>query len=65
MCSSARVILASIVTTLLRLKANLMRFFVRINFKSQFQGNDVPQAFKYIKIASKLVTILGNIALAG
>ena len=41
---------------------------MRINFKSQFQSNDLPQALKYIKIASKLtsiVTILINIALAG
>ena len=38
-----------------------------INFKSQFQSNDLPQALKYIKIASKLtsiVTILANIGLA-
>ena len=44
------------------------RVFVKINFKSHFQSNDVPQALKYIKIASKLtsiVTILANIALAG
>ena len=43
-------------------------FSVRINFKSQFQSNDVPQALKYIKIASKLtsiVTMLANIGLAG
>ena len=41
---------------------------MRINFKSQFQSNDLPQALKHIKIASKLisiVTILANIALAG
>ena len=40
---------------------------MRINFKSQFQSNDIPQALKYIRIASKLtsiVTILVNIALA-
>ena len=35
---------------------------------SQFQSNDLPQALKNMKIASKLtsiVTILKNIALAG
>ena len=45
----------------------LKRFSVRINFKSQFQGDNLPLALKYIKIASKLksiVTILANIALA-
>ena len=39
-----------------------------MNFKSQFQRNNLTQALKYIKIASKLtsiVTILANIALAG
>ena len=58
MCSLANVIPVSI----------LKKFSVRINFKSQFQSNDLPQALKYIKIASKLtsiVTILANIALAG
>ena len=46
----------------------MKKFSVRINFKSQFQSNDLPQALKYIKIASKLtsiVTILANVALAG
>ena len=60
--------LASIVTILISFEAILKRFSVRINFKSQFQSNDLPQALKYIKIASKLtsiVTILVNIALAG
>ena len=41
---------------------------IRINFKSQFQSDDLPQALKYIKIASKvtsIVTILVNIAFAG
>ena len=68
MCSNASVILESIVTILVSFEAILKRFSVRINFKSQFQSNDVPQALKYIKIASKLpsiVTILENIALAG
>ena len=53
---------------LVSFEAILKRFSVRINFKSQFQSNDLPQALKYIKIASKLtsiVTILVNIALAG
>ena len=64
MWSPANAIFASIFT----IEAILRRFSVRINFKSQFQSNDLPQALKYIKIASKLtpiVTILANIALAG
>ena len=68
MWSPASGILAIIVTLLLGFEAILKRFSVRINFKSQFQSNDLPQALKYIKIASKLtsiVTILSNIALAG
>ena len=68
MCSCASVILASIATILVSFEAILKMFSVRINFKSQFQSNDLPQALKYIKIASKLtsiVTILANIALAG
>ena len=68
MCSPASVILASIVTILVSFEAYLTRFSVRINFKSQFQSNDLPQASKYIKIASKLtsiVTILASITLAG
>ena len=45
------------------------RFFVKINFKSQFQRNDLPKC-KYIKIASELTSIVtinvnSNIALAG
>ena len=67
MCSPSSAILASIVTILASFEAILKRFSVRINFKSQFQSNDLPQALKYIKIASKLasiVTILTNIALA-
>ena len=68
MCSPASVILASIVTILVSFEAILKRFSVRINFISQFQSNDLPQALKYIKIASKLtsiVIILANITLAG
>ena len=68
MWSLASVIFASIVTILVSVEAILKRFSVRINFKSQFQSNDLPQALKYVKIASKLtsiVTILANIALAG
>ena len=68
MWSPASAIFASIVTILVGFKAILKRFSVRINFKSQFQSNDLPQALKYIKIASKLtsiVTILANIALEG
>ena len=68
MMSPASAISASIVTILVSFEAILKRFSVRINFKSQFQSNDLPQALKYIKIASKLtsiVTILVNIALAG
>ena len=68
MCSPASATFASIVTILIGFEAILKRFSVRINFKSQFQSNDLPQALKYIKIASTLtgiVTILSNIALAG
>ena len=68
MWSPASAILASIVTILLSFEAIFKWIFVNINFKSQFQSNDLPQALKYIKIASKLtsiVTILANIALAG
>ena len=68
MWSPAIVIFASIVTILVSFEAILKRFSVRINFKSQIQSNDLPQALKYIKIASKLtsiVTILASIALAG
>ena len=68
MWSPASAIFASIVSILESFEAILKRFSVRINFKSQFQSNDLPQALKYIKIALKLtsiVTILANIALAG
>ena len=68
MCSPASVILVSIVTILVSFEVILKRFSIVINFKSQFQSNDPPQALKYIRIASKLtsiVTILTNIALAG
>ena len=67
MCSPASAIFASFITILVSFEAILRRFSVRINFKSQFQSNDLPQALKDIKIASKLmsiVTILGNIAFA-
>ena len=67
-CLLWRAILTSNVTILVSFEAILKRFSVRINFKSQFQSNDLLQALKYIKIASKLtnaVTILANIALAG
>ena len=58
MCSPASAILTSIVTILVSFEAILRRFSVRINFKSQFQSNDLPQALKYIKIASKLTSIV-------
>ena len=53
---------------LVSFEAILKRFTVKINFEIQFQNNDLTQALKYIKIASKLtsiVTILASIALAG
>ena len=68
MWSPASAILASIVTILVSFEAILKRFSGRINFKSQFQSNDLPQTLKYIKIALKLtriVIILANIALVG
>ena len=67
MWSPASAIFASIVTILVSFEAILKMFTVGINFKSQFQSNDLPQALKYIKIALKLtsiVTILANVALA-
>ena len=66
--SPASTIFESIVTIFVSFEAILKRFYVRINFKSQFQSNEPPQALKYIKIASKLtsiVTILASITLAG
>ena len=68
MWSPASANFASIVTIHVSFEAILKRFSGRINFKSQFQSNDLPHALKYIKIASKLtriVTILANIAFAG
>ena len=68
MCSPASAIFASIVTIFVSFEAILKRFSVKINFKSQFHRSDPPQALKYIKIASKLtsiVTILASITLAG
>ena len=68
MSSPASVILASIVRIHESFEAILKLFFARINFKSQFESNDLPQALEYIKIALKLtsiVTILANIALVG
>ena len=53
---------------LLSFEAILKRFSLGINFKSQFQSNDLPLALKYMKIASKhtsIVTILASITLAG
>ena len=64
MCSPASAIFASIVTIPVGFEAILKRFSVRINFKSQFQSNDLPQALKYIKIArilTSIVTILVSI----
>ena len=68
MWSPASRIFTSIVTILVSFEAIMKRFSVRSNIKSQFESNYLPQALKYIKIASKLtsiVTILANIALAG
>ena len=68
MWSPASAIFTSIVTIFVSFEAILKRFSVRMNFKSQFQSNYLPQTLKYIKIASELtsiVTILANIALAG
>ena len=68
MWSPASALFASIVTILVSFEALLKRCSVRIEFKRQFQSNDLPPALKYIKIASKLtsiVTILANNALAG
>ena len=59
MCSPANAILASIVTLLVSFEAILKKFSIRINFKSQFQSNDLQQALKYI------LTIPANITLEG
>ena len=50
-------------TILVNFEAILKRFSVRIYFKSQFQSNDLPQALKYIKIASKLTNIVTILAI--
>ena len=53
---------------LVSFEAILKRFTVKTNFEIQFQNNDLTQDLKYIKIASKLtsiVTILVNFVLAG
>ena len=66
MCSPASAIFTSIVTILIGFETILRRFSIRINFKSQFQSDDLPQALKYIRIASKvtsIVTILTTIKL--
>ena len=68
MWSPASAIFTSIVTILVSFEAISKLFTVTSKFKGQFQSNDLPQALKHIKIASKLssiVTILANIALAG
>ena len=68
MWSLASAKFVSIVTILLSFEGILKMISIKINFKSQFQSNDLPQALKNIKIASELtsiVTILANIALAG
>ena len=67
MYSPASAIFASIVTILVSFEAILKRFCGRINFKSQFQSNDLPHALKNIKITSRLTSILkilANITLA-
>ena len=48
MPSPASIILASIVTILVNFEAILKSFSVRINIKSQFQSNDLPQALRYV-----------------
>ena len=68
MRSPASALFTSIVTILVGFEASLKMFSVRINFKSQFQSDDQLQALRYIKIASKLtsiLTILANTAVAG
>ena len=68
MCSPVSVILVSIVTILVSFEAILKWISVNINFRSQFQSNGLPQALEYIKITSKLtsiLTILASIALTG
>ena len=67
MWSPASAKFASIVSILVNFEAILKKLTEKINSKSQFQSNDLPQALKHIKIASKLtsiVTTLTNIAVA-
>ena len=59
-CSPASAIFASIVTILVSFEAILKMFPVRINFKSQFQRNDLPQLTSF-KILTNFVTILASI----
>ena len=62
MCSPASAILASIVTILVSFEEILKTFSGRKNFKSQFQSDDQLQDLRYIKIASKLTSILTILA---
>ena len=43
-----------IVTILVSFEAILKRFSVRINFKGQFQSNDLPQAKNTLKLLQNL-----------
>ena len=54
MFSPASAIFTSIVTILVSFAGILKRFTAWMNFKSQFQSDDLPQALKEIKIASNL-----------
>ena len=54
MDSPASEIFASIVTMLVSFEAIWKRFSVRIDFKSQFQSNDLPQALKTSKLLQNL-----------
>ena len=68
MWSPASTMFANIFIILVSFEGIVKKFSVKIKIKSQFHSNDLPQALKYIKIASKytsIVTILANIALAG
>ena len=52
MWSPASAIFMSIVTILVSFEAISKLFTVTSKFKGQFQSNDLPQALKYVKIAS-------------
>ena len=60
MWSRASAIFANIVTILVSFEAILKRFSVRINFKSQFQSDNLPQAFEKLQNCFKTYKYCDN-----